>query len=156
MATNYLGAAYCSAYALPHLKKSNGMIVVISSIQGKIPVIYHSGYVASKYALQGFFETLRDELKRQVDVLIVSPAWIQGTQLKQHAYTNDQALDQEIIAKHQGQALTLEYCTRHIIKAMRARQRELILPGRYRWLPWLKMLCPGLLSFFVNKRVERH
>ena len=38
------------------------MIVAVTSVQGRLAVPLHSGYVASKRALQGLCETLRMEL----------------------------------------------------------------------------------------------
>ncbi|MDP6984589.1 MAG: SDR family NAD(P)-dependent oxidoreductase, partial [Candidatus Latescibacteria bacterium] len=38
MEVNYLGAVHCLHPALPHLKKSGGMFVAVSSIQGRIGV----------------------------------------------------------------------------------------------------------------------
>ena len=55
--TNYLGAVYLTHHCLPALIKSKGMITAISSIQGKIAVPNHTGYVASKHALTGFLNT---------------------------------------------------------------------------------------------------
>jgi NAD(P)-dependent dehydrogenase (short-subunit alcohol dehydrogenase family) len=59
MRVSYLGAVYCTYYALPHLKASKGLLVAISSLCGKQGVPTRSGYVASKHAMQGFFDTLR-------------------------------------------------------------------------------------------------
>ena len=78
METNYLGTVHCMHYVLPHLKQSQGMVVAISSIQGKIGVPLHTGYVASKHAVQGFFEALRIELDGsgvdvQREVVAISP-----------------------------------------------------------------------------------
>ena len=59
MKVNYLGSAYCTHFALPYLKQSRGLIVAISSLCGKTGVPTRCGYVASKHAMQGFFDTLR-------------------------------------------------------------------------------------------------
>jgi len=77
MRVNYLGAVYCTYHALPYLKASKGLLVAISSLCGKQGVPTRSGYVASKHAMQGFFDTLRIELQGiGVDVLVVSPGFI--------------------------------------------------------------------------------
>ena len=47
MEVNYLGAVHCVHPALPHLKKSKGLFVAISSIQGQVGVPLHTGYSAS-------------------------------------------------------------------------------------------------------------
>jgi short-subunit dehydrogenase len=70
MQVNYLGAVYCTHYALPYLKASRGLLVAISSLSGKTAVPTRTGYVASKHAMQGFFDTFRIELRGTgVDVL---------------------------------------------------------------------------------------
>ncbi len=149
MQTNYIGAVNCAYYALPHLKKTNGMIVVISSIQGKIGVPYHTGYAASKHALEGFFNSLRIELNKTVDILIASPGWIQGTELKQHALGRQQR--NHTPAKH---AIPLETCCDEIISAMIQRKRECVIPKKYRWVPWLKWLAPALLDDLICKKMR--
>ncbi len=88
--TNYLGAVYLTYYCLPSLIKSKGMITAISSIQGKIAVPNHTGYVASKHALTGFLNTLRMEVKdKGVDVMLVMPHWLRGTDLRKNAFDKD-------------------------------------------------------------------
>ncbi len=152
MQTNYMGAVNCTYHALPYLKKTHGMITVISSIQGKVGVPYHTGYAASKHALEGFFNSLRIELDKKIDVLIVSPGWIEGTELKKRAlgrqinYTRKEK-------KHARHALTLKTCSREIISAMIKRKRELVLPKKYGWLLWLKLLVPSLLDNLIKSKV---
>ena len=62
MRVNYLGSVYCTHHALPHLKRSRGRIVGVSSLTGKTGVPTRSGYAASKHAMAGFFDSLRIEL----------------------------------------------------------------------------------------------
>ena len=78
MDVNYLGSVYCTYYALPHLKKSNGRIVAISSLTGKVGVPTRTAYSASKHALHGFFDSLRaEEHDNNIKVLLVCPGFIQ-------------------------------------------------------------------------------
>ena len=60
--TNYVGAAYLSKYAVPHLKKSKGHIIFINSIGGLRGMPYNSAYTASKSAQAALAEALRIEL----------------------------------------------------------------------------------------------
>lgn len=59
------------------LKKHQGRIIIISSLVGRIPIKFLSPYCASKFALEGFFTCLRQELKMlsscNIDVLIIEP-----------------------------------------------------------------------------------
>lgn len=144
MDTNYLGAVNMIFYALPHLKSQNGMIVGISSIQGKIPVPYHSGYSASKHALDAFLDVLRLELQKEVAILTVSPGWIEDTNLKKNAYR----LNQEP-TRHQRDKLSLDQVTQGVMKAMIQKKSQLILPAKYRLLPGLKTLFPKLINYLI-------
>ena len=62
MDINFWGAVYCTKYALPYIEKEKGIIVGISSIAGYRGLPARTGYSASKFALQGFLESLRTEL----------------------------------------------------------------------------------------------
>uniref|UniRef100_A0A8C8ZYQ2 11-beta-hydroxysteroid dehydrogenase 1 n=1 Tax=Prolemur simus TaxID=1328070 RepID=A0A8C8ZYQ2_PROSS len=61
MEVNFLSYVVLSAAALPMLKQSNGSIAVISSIAGKMAHPLVASYSASKFALDGFFSSLRKE-----------------------------------------------------------------------------------------------
>jgi len=65
------GAVFCTKFALPHILKQKGSIVAVSSIAGIKGLPARSGYSASKFALDGFMESLRVEnLKNGLHVLI--------------------------------------------------------------------------------------
>jgi short-subunit dehydrogenase len=76
METNYFGTVNCTKAFLPRmLERGNGAIVNVASIVGIMPVAQMGGYGASKAAVIGFTETLRDEvLGRGVRVSMVCPA----------------------------------------------------------------------------------
>lgn len=156
MNTNYLGAVNFTYYALPHLRQRRGMIVAITSIQGKIGVPLHTGYVASKHALQGFFDSLRTELAGSgVHILLVLPHWLRGTNLRKSAFGADGRALGETSAKHNSESIGLEECARAIMKAMRKRARELIIPSKLKLLPWLKLIAPRLLDHIVSRKVKQ-
>ena len=62
MDVNFYGSVYCTYYALPYLKKTRGRIVAVSSVGGKSAIPYNTPYCASKYAMHGFYDSLRMEL----------------------------------------------------------------------------------------------
>ena len=76
MSVNYYGAVYPTLCALPHLRDSNGGIVVVSSIFGLVPAGRLAFYSASKHALLGFFGALRQELGGGVSVTVACPGAI--------------------------------------------------------------------------------
>ncbi|NP_001268282.1 corticosteroid 11-beta-dehydrogenase isozyme 1 [Mesocricetus auratus] len=61
MEVNFISYVVMSVAALPMLKQSNGSIVVVSSIAGKMAHPLVASYSASKFALDGFFSSLRRE-----------------------------------------------------------------------------------------------
>ncbi|KAJ9559722.1 hypothetical protein OSB04_004882, partial [Centaurea solstitialis] len=72
MDINFWGSVYATHFALPHLKKSKGRIVVIGSCSGWFATSRLSVYNASKVAQQSFFETLRVELGSDIGITMVT------------------------------------------------------------------------------------
>lgn len=62
--TNFFGVVRVTQAVLPHMRKQgNGLFINISSIGGLIGLPFQSAYSASKFALEGFTESLRHEVK---------------------------------------------------------------------------------------------
>jgi len=153
---NYMGVVNCVHPALPHLKERRGVIAAISSIQGKIPVPLHSGYVASKHAVQGFLDTLRGELKGTgVDVITACPHWLRGTELRKSAFGKDGDLVGESRRGHSKESVSLEACSEAIVKAIARRDREVVIPWKLKFLPWLKLMAPDYLDRLVRGEMDR-
>lgn len=75
MDTNYFGALHCTRAVLPQmLDRGAGTIVNVASIAGIMGYARMGGYCATKFALIGFTEALRDEvIGRGVRVAMVCP-----------------------------------------------------------------------------------
>jgi 3-dehydrosphinganine reductase len=80
---NYLGTVYPTKIVIPGMiAKRNGHIVNFSSVTGYSGVYGYSAYGASKFAVKGFSDILRSEMRLQgVKVSIVFPADTQTPQL---------------------------------------------------------------------------
>ncbi|KAL9831535.1 putative 11-beta-hydroxysteroid dehydrogenase [Arabidopsis thaliana] len=76
MDINFWGSTYITYFAIPHLRKSKGKIVVISSATAIISLPAASVYSASKAALVKFFETLRVEISPDIKITIALPGFI--------------------------------------------------------------------------------
>lgn len=64
MDTNYMGAVRCTKAVLPQmLRRGSGQIVNIASIAGKLGTPKSTGYAASKHAMLGFTNALRQEMR---------------------------------------------------------------------------------------------
>ncbi|XP_061475700.1 hydroxysteroid 11-beta-dehydrogenase 1-like protein [Rhineura floridana] len=73
MQVNFLSYVAIASAALPALTKSKGSLIVISSLLGRIPAPFSTSYSATKFALEGFFGSLRNELimqKKEVTVTL--------------------------------------------------------------------------------------
>lgn len=74
---NFYGTMYTTYYAIPHVRRTRGSLVAISSLTGKRGTPSYSVYGASKFAVQGLYESLRLELRADgVHVGIVSPGFV--------------------------------------------------------------------------------
>ncbi|XP_032250696.1 hydroxysteroid 11-beta-dehydrogenase 1-like protein isoform X1 [Halichoerus grypus] len=62
---NFLSYVQLTSLALPSLTDSKGSLVVVSSLLGHVPTSFSSPYSAAKFALDGFFGSLRRELDVQ-------------------------------------------------------------------------------------------
>ncbi len=77
MRVNFFGTLYATHHALPHIKKTQGSLVAVSSLTGKRGIPSYSVYGASKFAVQGLYESLRLELSRDgVHVGILAPGFV--------------------------------------------------------------------------------
>ncbi len=159
MGVNFFGAVYCTYHALPYLVQSRGRIVAVSSLGGMAPLPYNSPYTASKFAMHGFFDSLRLELVRhKVSVTIICPYWVVTG-------FHEAQMDKNGIPKGlQGRAIytknmmTAEQCAAVILRSAYRRRREVVMgPGRL--IRWLKLIAPGLLDriviIFLKSTVRR-
>jgi short-subunit dehydrogenase len=152
---NYLGAVHGAHFALPYLQKSCGQFAAIASIQSKVAVPYHTGYVASKHALEGFCEALRCDLEgKEVNVLTVYPHWIRGTDMRANACSADGKGLKGSGRSHNRESITPEECSKAVLEALGKRKGELIIPNKLKLVPWLKLLWPGYLRRKIQSMVK--
>ena len=125
MDVNFWGTVYCTKYALPYLLKNKGSVVGISSIAGFKGLPGRTGYSASKFAMNGFLETLRIEnLKTGLNVLIAAPGFTE-TNVRKSALTADGS-SQEETPREEGQMMSAKRVALHIIKAVKKHRHTLI------------------------------
>lgn len=156
MDVNYWGVVRPTLHALPHLRDSRGMLVVVSSVQGRVGVPYHSGYAAAKHAVQGFCDTLRMEEREQgVAVLTVLAHWIRGTALRQRALGPDGRPRGASAPAHGGDAVAVDSVAGRILDAACRRRRQLHIPGYMRMLDLLAAVAPAAADRLISSRVAR-
>jgi 3-dehydrosphinganine reductase len=127
MAVDYLGTIYVTKAALPAmLARGSGHIINISSMAGYMGVFGYSAYGASKYAVTGFSEVLRAEMKPHG--IRVSVAFPPDTDTPQLAYEELFKPPETKAISGNAKVLSAEKVARSILK--QAEQgRYLIFPG---------------------------
>ncbi|MGZ6291255.1 MAG: SDR family oxidoreductase [Syntrophales bacterium] len=150
---NYLGSVYCTYYALPHIKKSKGLIVVVSSVAGITGVPTRTGYAASKHALFGFFDSLRIELDGTgVSITMVAPDFVLS-ELHRRAMGHDgKPLGKSPL--QEGKIMTAEKCAALIVNAMESRDRLLLTSCRAKVGRWIRMLSPRSVDSIAKRAIR--
>jgi len=152
--TNFLGAVYCTKYALPYILKQKGSLVAISSISGLSPLPARSAYVASKYAMNGFFQTIRLENKaNDLHVLIVHPGFtssnIRTVALDKHGES------QETSPRNEDKMMSASRLAKVIVKATIKRKRKLILTSQGKLLVWMYKFIPALTDKLIYRSMVK-
>lgn len=154
MRINFWGSVWCTHAALPHLKAARGKIVAVSSLAGLIGVPGRTAYSASKFAMGGFFESLRAELKGAgVSVTVAYPGVV-ATQIRYRGYNAAGEM-----AGHSGlkedAAMSVEECGRLILQGMESGQREVVMSTKGKLGRWLKLLAPGVVERLALAAVKK-
>lgn len=155
MNVNFWGAVHVTKFALPHLVKSKGIIVGVSSIAGYRGLPGRSGYSASKYALQGWLESLRTELLHTgTHVMWVCPGFT-ASSIRQQAL-NAESEPQGETPLDEASLMPAPECAAHILKAIELRKRTLVLTFNGKRTVWLNKFLPSLTdrlvyNFFYKK-----
>ena len=139
MNVNYWGTVYCTKYAMPFLLQNKGSLVGVISVGGYIGLPGRSGYVASKFAVRGFLQTIRVEnLKTGLHVLIAAPGFTASEIRKSALIANGDK--QGETPRNEEKMMSAEECAEHIFLAFSKRKRELILT-----------FLEGKLTVFLSK-----
>lgn len=137
------------------IKKGDGHVVFVSSVQGLIAIPERSAYSASKHALQAFADSLRAELaNKNILVTVISPGYVK-TELSINALTETGA--------HYGrtdpnteQGYSAEFVAQKIVKAVVQKEKEIVIATA---LPkvaiFLRHFLPGLYFYIMAKRARK-
>jgi NADP-dependent 3-hydroxy acid dehydrogenase YdfG len=148
MDTNFYGAVYCTKFALPYLLEQKGTIIGISSISGLTPLPGRTGYCASKYAMDGFFDTLRLEtINKGLKVLVVHPGFTSSNIRK--AALNKLGVPQNETPRNESKMMSPKEVARIIVKATLNRDKNLILTHQGKLIVWLHKNFPNIADRLI-------
>jgi short-subunit dehydrogenase len=142
MKVNFWGSVWCTHAALVALKASRGRIVAVSSLAGLVGVPGRTAYSATKFAMAGFFEALRAELKSSgVSVTTAYPGVV-ATQLRHRGF-NAKGIAAGSSGLKEDDAMSVEECARLILAGMAGRKREVVMTTKGKLGRFVKLIAPG-------------
>lgn len=154
MRINFYGCWHTVQALLPQMReRGGGYIVNVASLAGLIGVFGYTDYAASKFAVVGFSEALRNELAAHGIVVSVLCPPDTDTPGFQHENLNKPA---ETHAVSEGAAVLSPDQVADALLAGMAKRAFLIIPGRSARLGHLvKRIAPRLVERVIDRQVRR-
>ena len=149
METNYFGMIYCIKNFLPSmLKKKSGHIVNVASVAASFGLPGIASYCASKFAILGFSEGLKHELKDTgVGITVVSPIMVRTNFFDHSSF--------EKMPKHSPTSLSSKAVAKAILKAANSSRLEIIVPSIVRGAVWMKNTFPYFVNPILGKSFKK-
>ena len=156
MEVNYLGLVYPLYYFLPELRRAQGRVLVISSLQGYLALPFHSGYAASKHAVHGFIEALALEEKK-VSFHKVILGWVRNTNMRKNRLLGPTSKGEKkngATTKNAWLSVSAAAGAETIVKALQEKRENIFIPTVLKWALFLKLFFPQTLSKIIQKVVK--
>ncbi len=144
---NFFATVELTRLAVPLLRAGNSSVLVnIGSVLGHRGVPFNSAYCGSKFALRGWSEAIRPELKRlDIDLLLVSPGTIQ-TDFFDHLVARTAAPPWP-----QQRGIAPQAVASQIVRALQSRRQEIYPNWRGRLLLLGNRYFPRLVDRFMQR-----
>lgn len=150
MDVNYYGGVYCTKYSIPYLKITKGQIVGISSVLGKLAIGGSAAYSSSKFAMAGFFDALRLELKESgIGITMIYPGMVVTGFTERMIKLDGTLLGPDGKKVYTDKMMSTQKCAQIIIKAIQKRKRQVIMTWYGVLGTWLNLVAPQLLDFLL-------
>jgi short-subunit dehydrogenase len=149
--TNFFGAVAAMQAVVPIMRQQGGgTIINVSSVAGHIPLPFHAGYSATKFALNAMGKAARAELKKDgIHVLTVCPGYVRT------AFGENAVRGHELkrVRPESVRGITAERVARATLEGYRKRKREVVVPWTmhvpiklYQMFPQLVERAMGTMS----------
>ncbi|XP_033055414.1 hydroxysteroid 11-beta-dehydrogenase 1-like protein isoform X8 [Trachypithecus francoisi] len=143
MQVNFLSYVQLTSRALPSLTDSKGSLVVVSSLLGRVPTSFSTPYSAAKFALDGFFGSLRRELDVQ-DVNVAITMCVLG--LRDRASAAEAVRGVTRVKASSGPKAALA-----VIRGGATRAAGVFYPWRFHLLCLLRRWLPRPRAWFIRQ-----
>jgi len=160
---NFWGVVHATRAFLPHLAtRPAAHIVNLSSIFGIIAPPGQTAYSAAKFAVRGFSESLRHELKMagsSVRLSVVHPGGV-ATNIVRNSRTGTGVTDNtrraDSIDRFDAMAITQPAAAaQRIIAGIEKNQPRILIGGDARFMDLLQRLLPGSYWSIMAKKLEK-
>jgi short-subunit dehydrogenase len=145
MTVNLWGSVWCTHAALPHLKRSRGQIVAVSSLAGLVGVPGRTAYCATKFAMTGFFEALRVELAASGVAVTLAYPGVVATEIRRNGL-DARGRPAGTSGLKEDDAMPVDRCAALILAGMRARRRDVVMTAKGKAGRFMKLLAPGVVD----------
>lgn len=151
MNVNYMGIVRCTKAVIPHmLERGSGQVVNVASMAGKIGSSRAVAYTASKHAVLGFTNALRQELRKSgVIISAVNPGPIATDFFKIADPTGN------YVKNVSRMMMTPDHVSSKIVEVMEKGKEEKDLPGLAAFGIRLYGLFPRLADKLTYKAMNR-
>ncbi|MEX0770001.1 MAG: SDR family oxidoreductase [Balneolaceae bacterium] len=146
MEVNFFGTVSLTREVLPYMiRQKSGHIVVISSVMGKFGTRLRSAYAASKHALHGWFDCLRQETYLyDVDVTLVCPGFVKTNVTYNALKADGTKLNQ--MGEGQNEGMTPDDFSRKLLPKLARKKKEIYIGGKEVAGVYIKRFFPNLLD----------
>ncbi|MEO8241077.1 MAG: SDR family NAD(P)-dependent oxidoreductase [bacterium] len=141
VAVNLMGSFHIAQVA-PTLLRPAGQLALCGSVAGYIGLPQGQIYSATKAAVINLTESLRAELKGQIDVRLICPGFVDTSLTRRNDF-------------HMPAMVTPEQAARAIIAGLNQRQFEVHFPRRFTWGMKLLAALPYWAALPLTQRLTR-
>jgi len=150
--TNFFGAVAAMQAVVPVMRQQGGgTIVNISSVAGHIPLPFHAGYSATKFAMNAMGKAARVELKKdKIQVLTVCPGYVRT------AFSENVVLGNERkkVRPSSVRGISAERVARATLRGYLKQKREVIVPWTMYVPQKIYQILPGLVEWSMAKMAK--
>ncbi|MEX0995274.1 MAG: SDR family oxidoreductase [Balneolaceae bacterium] len=146
MEVNFFGTVSLTREVLPYMiRQKSGHIVVMSSVMGKFGTRLRSAYAASKHALHGWFDCLRQETySYNLDVTLVCPGFVKTNVTYNALLADGTKLNQ--MGEGQKEGMTPDDFSKKLLPKLAKRKPEIYIGGKEVAGVYIKRFFPKLLD----------
>jgi short-subunit dehydrogenase len=150
--TNFFGAVAAMQAVIPVMRQQGGgAIVNISSVAGHIPLPFHAGYSATKFALNAMGKAAGVELKKDgIQVLTVCPGYVRTAFSKNVVLGNEQ----KRVRPNSVRGITAERVARATLQGYLKKKKEAIVPWTMYIPQKIYQLFPSLVEWTMARMAK--